>query len=256
MRIMQTTLIASLALAVASCASMPSTPAEIPGDSPTRDFPTTSPEIRDSAYVAVGRASEVPTGYGLYTALLARKPDAKAVQVLSEIFSTAGRAEDAAIARENLNLITIPVHNDDVDAAASVLIDARKEPKNAATEIMQSHYDFDQAALLMSSVCRSDRDPDVVKVCGSTAPDGPLLVTSQTPLDGGSTVGERLLIVNLSTTPPGALPEVLAAYRQQILREDYADRVEMDGWRLWALNHVLDAANLLPGIAKAYAESL
>jgi hypothetical protein len=59
--------------------------------------------------------------------------------------------------------------------------------------------------------------------------------------------------VNLSTTPPEAIGEILAAYRRQILRADYADRAELDGWRLWALNHILDTAKMLPGISKAYA---
>ena len=90
------------------------------------------------------------------------------------------------------------------------------------------------------------------KVCGSTSPDGPLLVTSQAPLTGGVIPGQRLLIVNLSTTPTAALGEVLGAYRQQILRKDFADRAELDGWRLVALNYVLEAATMLPELRKAY----
>lgn len=92
-----------------------------------------------------------------------------------------------------------------------------------------------------------------MEVCGYTAPDGPLLVTSRRALGGSIPADEKLLIVNLSNTPPGAIPEVLAAYRQQILRKDFADRYELDSWRLQALNHVLEAAKLLPRIKKAYA---
>jgi hypothetical protein len=207
--------------------------------------------MRESVYLPVDRATPPPAGYGLYTVLLARAPDGKTVRILSELFTTTGRAEDAAIARENLNLITIPVKN--VGEAARVMAEARNKPELTAGTVMQTHYDFDHAALLMASVCRDDRGAAVMKACGSTSPDGPLLVTAQSPLDGGVKAGQRLLIVNLSTTHPEALREVLAAYRQQILRKDYADRVAVDGWRLWALDRVLDAAHMLPGIAKAYA---
>ena len=135
------------------------------------------------------------------------------------------------MARENLNLIVIPVKS--ASEAALALVPApRTSPTLPRPRCCRRLYDFDQAALLMASVCRPDRGTAVMKVCGSAAPDGPLLVTAQRPLDGAVAPGQRLLIVNLSTTSPEAIGEVLAAYRRQILRADFADRAEMDGWRL------------------------
>ena len=93
----------------------------------------------------------------------------------------------------------------------------------------------------MASVCHADRGAAVMKVCGSASPNGPLLVTSQYPLDSAAAPGQRLLVVNLSTTPPEALREVLAAYRKQILRKDFADRADLDGWRLWAVQRTMPA---------------
>jgi hypothetical protein len=251
MRFLRTASAASLVFALAACVMNSPEPGRLPDEPPMRSFP--APEMRESVYLPVDRTSLPPAGYGLYTVLLARASDAKTVRVLSELFTTTGRAEDAAIARENLNLITIPVRN--TGEAARAMAGARNKAEVTANAVMQTHYDFDHAALLMASVCRDDRGAAVMKVCGSTSPDGPLLVTAQSPLDGGVNPGQRLLIVNLSTTQPEALREVLAAYRQQILRKDFADRVALDGWRLWALDHVLDAAHLLPGIAKAYADN-
>jgi hypothetical protein len=237
------------ATALAACMSTPPPRSGSTGaEPPVRGIP--GPEVRDSVYLPVDRSGPPPGGYGLYTVVLTRVRNQNTARVLSEVFTSTGSAADAAIARENLNLITIPVKN--AAQAGSVLATARSEPEAAATAVMQAHYDFDQAALLMSSVCRADRGAAVMKVCGSTAPDGPLLVTSQVPLTGGIIPGQRLLIVNLSATPTGALGEVLAAYRQQILRKDFADRAELDGWRLVALNYVLDAATMLPELRKAY----
>jgi hypothetical protein len=208
-------------------------------------------EVYDSVYLPVDRTTAPPAGYGLYTVVLTRTANPNTTRVMAELFATTGSASNAAIKRENLNLITIPVK--DAGEADRALASARFENDATATAVMQKHYDFDLAALLMSSVCRPARGTAVMEVCGSTAPDGPLLVTSQRPLGGSIPNGEKLLIVNLSTTPAGAIPEVLAAYREQILRKDYADRVELDSWRLWALNQVLETARLLPRIKKAYA---
>ncbi len=208
-------------------------------------------EVRDSVYLPVERSTSPPAGYGLYTVLLARAIDRNTLRVLSELLLSTGPAGEAAITRENLNLITIPVKN--AAEATLQLSAARTQPDAAGTALMQKSYDFGQAALLMASVCRPDRGAAVMKVCGSAAPDGPLLVTTLRPLSGVATPGQRLLVVNLATTPPEALREVFTAYRRQIQRKDFADRAELDGWRLWALNRLLDTAQLLPNISKAYA---
>lgn len=89
--------------------------------------------------------------------------------------------------------------------------------------------------------------------CGSTDRVGPFLVSSNHPITDASSVDQKMLILNLENKPPAAIEEIAAAYRRQILRKDFADRVEVDGWRLGALNVLLNAASLLPGIKKAFA---
>lgn len=242
----QGTCAALLTLVLTACASLH--PSKTGSDEP----PTRSlPDVYDSVYLPVDRSAAPPAGYGLYTVLLTRTANPNTTRVMAELFATTGHAGSAAIARENLNLITIPVKN--AGEVERALDSARVETDATAAALMQKHYDFDLAALLMSSVCRPSRGAAVMKVCGTTAPDGPLLVTSEHALGGVIPAGEKLLIVNLSTTPAAAILEVLAAYRQQILRKDFADRAEMDAWRLQALNHLLEAATLLPRIKKAYA---
>ena len=228
-------------VALTACPSLPG------GHEP----PTRGLDVYDSVYLPVDRTAGAPDGYGLYTALLTRTANSNTTAVMADLFATTGKAGDAAIKPENLNLILIPVKNaGDADQA---LASARYEADAAAATIAQKHYDFDLAAALLASVCRPARGADVMKACGTTAPDGPLLVTSQRPLGGTIPDGEKLLVVNLSNTPKGAIAEVLAAYRAQILRKDFADRAEVDSWRLKFLNHLLEAATLLPKIKKAYA---
>ena len=244
---------ACLSLALVACeTTSPPTARPPPREPVVRDFPTT-PEVRDSVYLPVDRATPARAGYGLYTVLLTRTADRKTMQLLSDLFATAVGADQAAIQRENLNLIMIPVTS--APEATRALASARSQPDVAATAVMHRFYDFGRAAQLMASVCHPNRGAAVMKACGSSAPDGPLLVSTQHPLDGAAAPGQRMLIVNLSTTPPEAVREVLAAYRRQIVRKDFADQPALDEWRLLALNYILDAAKLLPGISKAYAGS-
>lgn len=242
-----------LTLALVACASRP---APIPTQSPpapvlpTRDFPISTPEIRGIACLPLERNTETPARYGLYSAFLTLSANRNAAKVLSTLFKTTGSADDAVLARENLNLIVIPVK--DASAATRALASARNEPDHAAAEVLKL-YDFSQAALLMAGVCHRDRGAEVKKICDSATLDGPLLVTSQRPLDGTALPGDRLLIVNLSQTPVEAIPEVVATYRRRVMDKVFDKRDTLDGWRLQALNHLLAAANVLPGITKAYA---
>lgn len=248
-------LVLVLALVACRTAEPPSTPST-PGSlgSLTKDFRTAGGllnVVNDSVYLSVDRKLPPPVGYGLYTVLLTRAADRNTLRVLSELFVTTGSAGEAALARANLNLILIPVKS--AAEARRFLEPARSQPEATAAALMQGGYDYGQAALLMAAVCHPARGAAVMQACGSQSPEGPLLVTTLRPLDGTAAPGQPLLVVNLSTTPTEALREVLAAYRRQIQRKDYTDRVEIDAWRLVALNHLLDAARLLPGISKAYA---
>ncbi len=229
----------------------PSPPPTGTDENPTKGFPTPGSEVRDSVWLPVDRAGKAPPGYGLYTVLLARSADRVTMKVLSELFTSTGSAAESAMRHENLNLITIPVKK---AADATRMLDAAHHQSDAmAVELMANHYDFGEAALLMASVCQSTQTKKILKACGSPVPDGPLLVTGLRPLDGKSAPDQRLLVVNLGAAPPDAVREILAAYRRQILRSDFNGPGELDSWRLWVLDHVLDAANLLPVIRKAYA---
>jgi hypothetical protein len=256
-----------LLLTLVACVEPTSTPpannGQAPPPPPTKGFPAPGPaqpteparpEIRDSVYLPVDRTAPPPAGYGLYTVLVTRSANRNTARVLSILFNTSDSAGQAAIARQNLNLIVIPVKN--VSPAAQVLAAARGQPDTTADEVMRKFYDFGAAAKMLASVCRPDRGAAVMKACGSQEPTGPLLVTTtQRPLSGIVAPNERMLIVNLSSTQPEAVPEVVAAYRRQILREDFNDQPAVEGWRLAALNTLLEAAHLLPGISKAYAET-
>jgi hypothetical protein len=243
----------ALAWALVGSACTSRSPPAVPpnADVPTRGFPA-APDVHDSVYLPVDRSARPPGGYGLYTVLLSRAADRSTVRVLADLFTTTVSAREAALPREHLNLITLPVKS--VSEATRTLAAARSQPEATAAAVMQKSYDYGQAALWLASVCRADRGADVMKVCGSTSPDGPLLVTSQRPLDGAGALAQPLLIVNLANTPPEAVREVMAAYRRQLQRgNDFDDRKELDAWRLKALNAVLDAARFLPLISKAYA---
>jgi hypothetical protein len=135
--------------------------------------------------------------------------------------------------------------------ATRALEPLRGDAKAAAAALMRQNYDFGQAGALMAQVCRVGRGAAIERACGSSSPDGPLLVSTLQPLDGSSPnnpIGSRVLVLNLGRTAPEAMREALASYRQQVLRKDFERLPASEGWRLEALNALLDAARVLPGI--------
>lgn len=239
-----------LGLLLAGCSWFaPAPPTPPRPDPPIKGWPAAG--LLDSAWLPLERGAAAPAGFGLYTVLLSRSADRNTLRVLEEVFASTVDARDSPIAREHLNLIVLPVR--DAAVATRALEPVRGDAKAAAAALMRQAYDFGQAGLLLAQVCRPDRGAAVMRVCGSASPDGPLLVTTPLPLDGSGPIGSRVLVVNLARTSPEAIREALASYRRQVLRKDF-DRVpESEAWRLWALDRLLDASQLLPGISKAYA---
>lgn len=234
-------------LALAGCNTKPADP--LPVDGLLRG---SAGGTLDSAWVLLERRATPPPGYGLYSYLLLRQNNRNATRALTEIFVTTVNAGDAALAPANLNLIAIPVRN--AAAAAAATGGARAAPAPTAAAVLEKHYDHGQAAALIAAVCRPERGEAVMRACGPTLPDGPLLVTSTRPIDPASPLNsQRMLVVNLGGVNPAAVGEVLEAYRRQIRRADFADRAETTHWRLAVLDTLLNAATLLPGISKAYA---
>jgi hypothetical protein len=243
-----------LGLALTSCLQTGATrPVPPVIDPETKGFPTPPPNaVRENVYGPMGRTTAAPAGYGLYTSLITRSANRNSVRTLAALFASTVGAGEAAMARENLNLIMIPV-TDEAQARVA-LASAREQAEATAAALMQKHYDFGQAMKLRDIVCRPERSSAVQKVCASTASDGPWLVTAQRPLTAADAAAQPLLIVDLSVTPPAAVAEVLATYRQQIVRGRGGENWEL-GWRLRFLNSVLEAADFLPLISKVYAAS-
>lgn len=207
--------------------------------------------VADSAYLPIERHAAAPDGYALYTVVLTRSVSPASVQAIGRLLAVTVNARDAAIERQNLNLIVLPVKN--AAAATRALANARAQPEGTASTLLQQHYDFGQAALLLAALCRLDRGAEVMKLCGPGQPDGPILVAGRRPLQAQTPPGERLLVVNLSHTTPAAMGEAIGAFRRQVMRKDYDGPDRYEHWRLWVLDRALVAAKLLPSIGKAYA---
>jgi hypothetical protein len=247
------TLLAGLTgcMAVATAPPPSPPPSPSPGVAPTTKGIDLGSLVADSAYLPVERTAAPPDGYALYTVLLTRSVNAASVQALARVLAVTVDAREAAIERRNLNLIVLPVKQ--AAAATRVLASARTQPDGTAATLLQQHYDFGQAALLLSALCRPERGADVMKLCGPGQSDGPILVSGLRPLRAQSPAGERLLVVNLSMTSPAAMGEAIAAFRRQVMRKDYDGPDSYEYWRLWVLDKALVAAKLLPGVGKAYA---
>jgi hypothetical protein len=208
-------------------------------------------KIKSSVYQAFDKASDQPENFGLYSYLLLRGPTQNSYKVLVELFETTLSKDESIIKTENLNLILIPVRQE--SEVQKVLKNARTLPTATAKAIVHKFYDYGYSEWLYSIICQQGMKIEKQEACGEITDKGPLIVTVTKPITQKSIAGQRMLIVNLSKTHPSAIAEVLAAYKRQVTKMDFADRSEVDSWRLTLLNKLLSAADLAPQIKKAMA---
>jgi len=207
--------------------------------------------IKSSVYQVFDQKSKQPESYGLYSYLLLRGPTQNSIEILNELFKTTLSKDESIIQTENLNLILIPVSME--SEVQKVLKNARTLPAATAKAITYNFYDYGYSEWLYSITCQQNTISVNQEACGEITDKGPLIITVTKPITKQSTVVQNMLIVNLSKTHPSAIPEVLAAYKRQVTKKDFADRSEVDSWRLIVLNKLLSAADLAPQIKKVMA---
>lgn len=207
--------------------------------------------IKSTVYQIVDRQHKVNKGYGLYSYLVLRGPTEKSVLVLEEFFKTTINSDEREIKIENLNAIIIPVT--DAVQVQKAIKHARTMPNATAKAIAYKFYDYGYAEWLYSAVCQIENTETVKKACGNLTDRGPYLFTTTKPIINESPTNQKLLVVSFTDTHLGAIPEVIAAYKRQISRQDFTDRKALDTWRLDALNILLSSADLVPLVKKAFA---
>jgi len=114
-------------------------------------------------------------------------------------------------------------------------------------------YDYKIARTLLDHLCNSPAE-EIKAVCDGDLSRGPFVFTYANPASNVTPVPAPFLFMDLSGVHERAFPEIIAAFRAQVKRDDISDRAKIDTLRLKLLNIVLTAADFVAPVHKAMAD--
>ena len=106
-------------------------------------------------------------------------------------------------------------------------------------------YDYGTARAILAQICGFPPD-DMREFClTDVLSGGPYLFSYAGPASNRVPVPPPYLLVDLSNVDPRAYGELLSAFRAQVKREDMTDKARIATLRLYVLEIILQASNLV-----------
>jgi hypothetical protein len=199
---------------------------------------------------------------------------------LSNVFSVIPSVKDTPAQRSQTNIFYIPLKENEAHRLIADLIYQRsilalfdptgdreiipqdekphfrvtaKDFVPASAEYAKSFYDFKLARSLLYHLCDSPAE-DIKAACEGDLSRGPYIFSYTKPASKVTPVPPPFLFMDLSDVHERAFPEIIAAFRAQVKRDDISDRAKIDTLRLKLLSIVLTAADWLVPMQKAVAD--
>lgn len=201
--------------------------------------------IFDTVYAYLAAIGGETSGYGLYSYVLFAGNDTRSKAFLKELFRASTTARDAKIAKLNLNVVYLPTNkkwNSAIDA---------NNPEPAT--FLASAYNFPLAKLVLAQFC-TDPPSEIRAMCSSDLSKGPYVFTYTKPVTNLSNIPPPFLVLDLSGIDEDAFAEFVAAYKQQVKRENYSDREALDTFRLTLIKIAVPASKIADKSIKKAAD--
>jgi hypothetical protein len=228
-------------------------PAAAARPSPAPVFPpggakiaATSPRLRiaDTGYGQLTElGGEVP-GFGLYSYVILPLPSSRATRMLTEIFRDVAPVNELPAEPPRLNILYVPLLKDNAANFADLRRRLGRSPDKMAAEYTDTYYDYRTARALLDAVCNPPAD-SIRELCAGNLTRGPYLFTYAAPASKMSSVPPPFLFVDLSDVHEDAFRELLAAFNEQVKREDITDKARIETLRLKVLQYLLRAGDLV-----------
>jgi hypothetical protein len=206
-------------------------------------------KILETGYSLLTEIGGEEPDYGLYSYAIAVNNNSRSSILLSNLLSAIPPIEDTGAQRSQTNIFYIPIRKDKVKELS--------KPSNEYVEFFVSHandlYDFKVARSLRDHLC----DPpakEIRAVCEGDLSRGPYIFSYAQPASNITPVPPPLLFMDLSDVHERAFPEIIAAFKAQVKREDVSDGERINTLRLTLLNIALKAADWLVPVQKAVAD--
>jgi hypothetical protein len=215
--------------------------------------PPSGPKILETGYFLLDDIGREEPGYGLYSYALVVNHSDRSAKFLSEVFSAIPPVEGLATQHSQINLLSIPLKKDKAEELRDILDANESYLVDSSAAFAQDFYDYKLARTVLDHIC--DPPAEGVKVvCEGDLSRGPYIFTYAQPASEISPVPPPFLFMDLSDVHERAFPEIIAAFKAQVKREDISDRAKIDTLRLRLLSIVLTAADWIGPVQKAMAE--
>jgi hypothetical protein len=114
-------------------------------------------------------------------------------------------------------------------------------------------YDYKMSRALLDHLCDSPAK-EINALCEGDLSRGPFIFAYAKPASNVTPVPPPFLFMDLSDVHERAFPEIIAAFKAQVKRENISDRAKIDTLRLKVLSIALTAADWLVPVRKAVAD--
>jgi hypothetical protein len=194
-------------------------------------------------------------GYGLYSYAILVNDSDRSAKFLSDVFGVGFNAippvEETAAPPSQKNTLYIPLKRNKAKEWSDGLKLGNEASLRAA--YAKNFYDYKLSRALLDHLCDSPAE-DIRTACEGDLSRGPFIFAYAKPASKLSPVPPPFLFMDLSDVHERAFPEIIAAFKAQVKREDISDGERIHTLRLTLLNIALTAADWLVPVQKAVAD--
>jgi hypothetical protein len=200
--------------------------------------------IIDTGYGQLTEIGGEAPDFGLYSYVILPTPSERATRLLTEIFTDVPAISDLPTNPPQHNILYIPLRKESAARFNELRQRLGRTPDRMAADYAATFYDYRTARGLLHAVCNPPAD-SIREFCAGDLSRGPYLFTYAAPASTMRSVPPPFLFVDLSDVHGDAFRELLAAFNEQVKRDDITDRARIETLRLRVLQYLLRAGDLV-----------
>jgi hypothetical protein len=218
-------------------------------------FEARRPKILETGYSLLKDIGGEEQVYGLYSyAILVNDSDRSAKflgNVFGDRFNAIPPIEETVAQPSQTNILYIPLKLNKAKEWSKGLKLGKQATLRAA--YAKNFYDYKMSRTLLNHLCVSPAI-EIRRACEGDLSRGPYIFAYARPASKVTPVPPPFLFMDLSDVHERAFPEIIAAFRAQVKRDDISDRAKIDTLRLKLLSIVLAAGDWLVPVQRAIAD--
>jgi tetratricopeptide (TPR) repeat protein len=215
------------------------------------------PKILETGYSFLKDIGGEEPGYGLYSYAILVNDNERSAKFLGDVLKAIPSVEETAAphsrsTRSRTNVFYIPLQNKNAEELIRLSNSYQEDPAAFSATFAKNYYDYEMSRALLNHLCDSPAE-EIKEVCYGDRSRGPYIFSHATPASIVGPVPPPFLFMDLSNVHERAFPEIVAAFRAQVKREDISDGAKIKTLKFKLLNITLEAADWLVPVQKAMA---